>query len=399
MFEKEKIYIAGPECFYRNGYTQLDVMKRRAEEKGFGVTLPNNHPLDLDNPDLRKRADSIFEDLKTIMKETTVIIADLEAYRGSEPDSGTVYEIGMAYADGLKCYGYTRDKRPLACKDQKYVMRGSDVFDEHGNLAPYRDLPFAPTVVGATKIVEGDFDDCLRVLMNDIEEEWKGRGRTEGFADRAAEAGRPADRAAEAGKSADGAAEAGKSAGDEPDSGKSRQPIVYLADVVRYGADAPEVYRKMKEIAARYGLVAVAPSDGLDEAGWTVNGPWGGDMGPLYARAAALTRHSADLIRGCDAVIADLNDYRGYECSNDVGFECGMAFEWGKKLYGYMDDTRPCIERLPHLGEQNEFRDMTGSNVENFGYPINLMFACSMKIFEGKFEEIVKAVAEDLKGR
>ena len=42
---------------------------------------------------------------------------------------------------------------------------------------------------------------------------------------------------------------------------------------------------------------------------------------------------------------------------------------------------------------------MTGSNVENFGYPINLMFACSMKIFEGKFEEIVKAVAEDLKGR
>ena len=155
----------------------------------------------------------------------------------------------------------------------------------------------------------------------------------------------------------------------------------------------------MKEIAARYGLVAVAPSDGLDEAGWTVNGPWGGDMGPLYARAAALTRHSADLIRGCDAVIADLNDYRGYECSNDVGFECGMAFEWGKKLYGYMDDTRPCIERLPHLGEQNEFRDMTGSNVENFGYPINLMFACSMKIYEGKFEEIVKAVAEDLKGR
>ena len=100
MFEKEKIYIAGPESFYRNGYTQLDVMKRRAEEKGFGVTLPNNHPLDLDNPDLRKRADSIFEDLKTIMKETTVIIADLEAYRGSEPDSGTVGCVRLAGQGG-----------------------------------------------------------------------------------------------------------------------------------------------------------------------------------------------------------------------------------------------------------------------------------------------------------
>lgn len=401
MFEKEKIYIAGPECFYRNGYTQLDVMKRRAEEKGFGVTLPNNHPLDMENPDLRKRADSIFRDLETIMKETTVIIADLEAYRGSEPDSGTVYEIGMAYADGLKCYGYTRDKRPLACKDQKYVMRDKNVYDEHGNQAPYRDLPFAPTVVGSTKIVEGDFDDCLRMLMDDIEEEWKrrGDGRVEAgkFADGAAEVSKAANGASEAGKAADGGAEAGKTDGGAADSDGFRQPVVYLADVVRYGADAPEVYRKMKEIAAKYGLTAVAPSDGLDEAGWTVNGPWGRDMGPLYARAAALTRHSADLIRGCDAVIADLNDYRGYECSNDVGFECGVAFEWGKKLYGYMDDARPCIERLPHLGEENEFRDMTGSNVENFGYPINLMFACSMKIFEGKFEEAVKAVAADLK--
>lgn len=36
-------------------------------------------------------------------------------------------------------------------------------------------------------------------------------------------------------------------------------------------------------------------------------------------------------VRNCDAIIADLNDYRGYECSNDVAFECGMAFQLGKK--------------------------------------------------------------------
>ena len=41
MFEKEKIYIAGPECFYKGGPDILNAMRRRAESLGFGVTLPN----------------------------------------------------------------------------------------------------------------------------------------------------------------------------------------------------------------------------------------------------------------------------------------------------------------------------------------------------------------------
>ena len=132
MFKDEKIYIAGPECFYTGGYEMLGAMRKYAESKGFGVTLPNEHPLDMGNPDLQKRADSIFADLKAIMLDTTVVIADLEAYRGSEADSGTIYELGMAYGKGARCYGYTRDKRPLAWKDQKYVLKDGVVYDEHG---------------------------------------------------------------------------------------------------------------------------------------------------------------------------------------------------------------------------------------------------------------------------
>ncbi|MGL6219541.1 MAG: hypothetical protein ACRC36_16000, partial [Lacrimispora sphenoides] len=63
--------------------------------------------------------------------------------------------------------------------------------------------------------------------------------------------------------------------------------------------------------------------------------------------------------------------------------------------YGYMDDTRPMKYRIPHLGEDREFRDMSGCNVENFDYPLNLMFGCSMKIFEGKFEAMIEKAAED----
>ena len=71
-------------------------------------------------------------------------------------------------------------------------------------------------------------------------------------------------------------------------------------------------------------------------------------------------------VRNCDAIIANLNDYRGYECSNDVGFECGMGIPVGKKMYGYMDDIRPAKEKIPNLGEAREYRDITGASVDKF---------------------------------
>lgn len=40
MFQKEKIYIAGPECFYTGGYDMLAAMRAESIAKGFGVTLP-----------------------------------------------------------------------------------------------------------------------------------------------------------------------------------------------------------------------------------------------------------------------------------------------------------------------------------------------------------------------
>lgn len=372
MFKKEKIYIAGPECFYQDGPIRLNAMRRRAESLGFEVTLPNDHPLDMDNPDLQKRADSIFADLKKVMKETTIILADLESYRGSEADSGTIYEIGMAYADGLKCYGYTRDKRPLVWKDQKYVMKNGKVYDEKGRLAPYRELPFSPAVVGSTKIIQGDFDDCLAVLTADLEEEWKARGR--GFVSMKAEL------------------KTAKTGGDEKVSSvkKTAKPRVYLADLVRYEENGEELYQASRELCASYGLEAVTPLDGISELFNTEN------SNP-YTRAAMLTENYRRLIAGCDAVVADLNNYRGFECANDVGFECGMGFSMGKRLFGYMEDIRPCIEKIPHLGEKAEYRDMTGSNVENFNYPINLMFGSSMKIFKGTLKDVIQHVAEKLR--
>lgn len=366
LFEQEAIYIAGPECFYTYGYEMLAAMRVRAESAGFGVTLPNHHPLDLTNPDKQKRADSIFEDLKMSMNETTVIIADLEAYRGAEPDSGTIYELGMAYAKGARCYGYSRDKRSVVTKNQGCVLTGGQVFDERGNHVPYAELPFSPAIIGSTKIVEGDFDDCLKLLMVDLEEEHKQRGIR---------------------KSCGILPMPPRKAENRPAVSKKR-PEIYLSVFERYDGNGAEVLAQMKAICNRYGYEAASPLDLAEGAAFE-------ETENAYEKAGQLLYNYQKHVRDADIIIANLNHYRGYEVNNDVGFECGMGFQLGKKLYGYMDDTRPLIDKIPHLGAAREYRDQNGANVENFDYPVNLMFACSMKIFQGDFETAMKAVAED----
>ena len=166
------------------------------------------------------------------------------------------------------------------------------------------------------------------------------------------------------------------------------KPIVYISGVERYQKNGDEIFAKRKSICEKYGFEVYTPmdwADGVKEIKTENPYIW------AYNKFDNYQQH----VRNCDVLIADLNDYRGYEVNNEVGFECGMAFQLGKKLYGYQDNTSPLVEKLPHLGEEKEFRDHTGSNVENFGYPANLMFGSSMKIFEGKFEEIMKQVAED----
>lgn len=361
LVSDEALYIAGPECFYTYGYDALGAMKARAEALGFSVTLPNSDPLDMENPDLRKRADSIFANLKKVMLDTTAIVADLEAYRGAEPDSGTVYELGMAYAKGAKCYGYTRDKRSFATKNPNTRIQGGKVTDEFGNHPFYGQLPFAPTIIGSTKVVEGNFEDCLQMMILDKEEECKFKAQRGYYVNYSA------------------------SRTEKP----GEKPLVYLAGNGRYQEQAQEVFGKMKEICGKYGMQAFSPVDwaaGVEQV----------ETDNPYVWAENMFDNFQQHVRNCDVVIADLNNYRGYEVNNDVGFECGMGFQLGKKLYGYMDDMSPMIQKIPHLGAEREFRDHTGSNVENFNYPCNLMFSCSIKIFEGAFERVIEKAAEDL---
>lgn len=352
---KDCIYIAGPECFYKDGNAQLDVMRRRSESFGFDVSLPNDNPLKLDHADLRLNADAIFKNCANSMNRSTAIICDLEFYRGPDVDGGSVYELGMAYARGIRVYGYTRDKRPMVWKYQGSILKNGKIYDQKGRLLPYHDLPFSPNVIGATKIIEGDYDDCLQAMRCDIEEERKRIGM--------------------------GIPSAAMPTGSRPETTK---PIVFLAGPDRYAPNAEERYAKMKAACEQIGLYPITP---LDDA----PGIPRIESDDPYIRAANTFAHNQQHVRNCDILIANLNDFHGWEPDSDTSFECGMAFQLGKRLFGYMEDTRIMKDRVPHLGDA-ENRDACGCNVENFDYPINLMFASSMPLLKGSFYDALKEI-------
>lgn len=362
QYKGESIYIAGPECFYPNGYDLWDAMGKKAEYFGFGVVMPTKNELRLDHGDLRKNADEIFRNCAEAMNGATAIIADLEQFRGSEPDGGSLFEIGMAYARGLRCYGFTRDKRDMLLKHQDVVLRDGRVYDREGRFLPYRDIPFCPSLIGSCKLIEGDFDDCLKLLMLDIDEERKAKAKRQTPA---------VDHSASVTLE------------------KKDRPVAYLAGPERFDADAAERYARMKELCARHGILAVTP---LDDA----PGVSAVESDDPYTRAYHTFDRCQQHIRNCDILIADLNDFHGYEPNSDISFECGFAWQLGKKCFGHMNDASRMRDRIPNLGPAADHLDYYGFIVENFNYPINLMFSSSMPIFEGNFAAIMEKIAQQL---
>lgn len=361
--EKERIYIAGPMCFYADGYPRWYVMRDRARVEGFEVTMPSDGELPLDPNDLQGNADRIFANCARSMLNSTAILCNLEFYRGPDADGGSLYEVGMAYAMGLPCYGYTRDKRPMVWKYQGSTLRDGVVYDRKGRPLPYGDLPFSPNTIGSMKIVEGDFDDCLQLFALDVEERRKHVGSC------CPTVPRQYTRTL----------------------GPMDKPVVYLAGPERYDADSAEQYAEMKARCAERGWYALVPTDAAPGV------PSVSSDDP-YTMAYHTFERQQQHVRNCDILIANLNDFHGWEPDADTSFECGMAYQLGKRLFGYMSDTTRMIDRIPNLGPEREYRDACGCNAENFNYPINLMFASSMPIYQGAFQEILEQIDAALHG-
>lgn len=142
---------------------------------------------------------------------------------------------------------------------------------------------------------------------------------------------------------------------------------VYLAGWEVFKPDAAEIGKKLKALCEKFGFKGLYPLDNeCDNAKDIYDG-------------------NIALIKSADYVIANVNAFRGYEPDSGTAFEIGYAAALGKPVIAYLEEARPMTEWV---------KDENGCNIENFGFPVNLMIATGAELVIGNAEDALKKLAE-----
>lgn len=156
-----KIYLAGPDVFRPDALEWAQQARRRVESFGHQALIP------LDNEETT--AEGIFQANIALISESDVVIANINPFRGNEPDSGTAFEIGCATALGKRVIAYLSDGRPQAEKlAEQYggtlARKDGRIVDPDGQSIENFGLPVNLMLGISCQIIEGSLSDALEQL-------------------------------------------------------------------------------------------------------------------------------------------------------------------------------------------------------------------------------------------
>lgn len=107
-----KIYLAGPDVFDTDAVEKGKVLKALCRQYGFEGHFPLDNAVDIDASPY-ETAKAIREANIKLLESCDIVMANLNPFRGFEPDSGTVYEVGYAAALKKMVFGYASDNRTM----------------------------------------------------------------------------------------------------------------------------------------------------------------------------------------------------------------------------------------------------------------------------------------------
>lgn len=165
-----KAYLAGTEIFYKDTKETQEKYHRLCDKYGIIGYYPEDIAPDDEFKEYVKKDDSLQELEKQLfthdlnhIKRTDIIIANLNDYRGNEPDSGTAVECGLAWGYGHRCFAFLDDARPMVerFKGVKKVNEDGIVTDKDGAHLEDFDSPLNLMFSDFT-VFEGDFEAALK---------------------------------------------------------------------------------------------------------------------------------------------------------------------------------------------------------------------------------------------
>lgn len=160
-----KIYLAGPDVFRQDAEAWADSARALCRRYGFEPLLPTDHG--------EVAPDQIFQANIDLIRKAQIVAANLDPFRGPEPDPGTAFEMGYALALGKKVCGYvTKLETTLqrvasaGCQALPGNNECDNPLDKNGMLIENFGLPCNLMLAIPTKIVEGGLEGCLQSIRN-----------------------------------------------------------------------------------------------------------------------------------------------------------------------------------------------------------------------------------------
>jgi len=163
----KKIYIAGPDVFEPDSIEIGKKLVELCKKYGYKGLYPLDNVVDF-SQEKHKIAQDIYQANTEMIKDADIIIANLNPFRGKEPDSGTVWECGYGYALGKEVYGYREDNSSYldTFQDDEKSLKNGFYVDNHGRMIEDFDHSLNLMLACSLKaVIEGEFEDVLKSLM------------------------------------------------------------------------------------------------------------------------------------------------------------------------------------------------------------------------------------------
>lgn len=142
----KKVYLAGWDVFKPNAVEEGAKLKKLCEKYGFEGLYPLDNECD--------NAKDIYNGNIELIRQADCVIANVNAFRGFEPDSGTSFEIGYATALNKTVIAYLSEARPMT----EWVK------DENGYSIENFGYPVNLMIAQGATLVIGDAEDALKKL-------------------------------------------------------------------------------------------------------------------------------------------------------------------------------------------------------------------------------------------
>jgi len=110
-----KLYLAGPEVFLPKALEHAEKQRVICRKFDFIPLHPMDNSLDLGNRDIKTAMRIYLGDIGQI-RESNILVANCNGFRGVCMDDGSAYELGYGNALGKISYGYIRELTSLVAR-------------------------------------------------------------------------------------------------------------------------------------------------------------------------------------------------------------------------------------------------------------------------------------------